>query len=284
MKRGFIATSLIYSFFLVFLMLMAGILARSANNRILLDAVKQDIREELDGEKGFVIDVLEPSAVGDIISFANESWKVIATNSDSNSMVLVLNRSITKNEIESAIAEPIEIMSEGILSFNTPFYKDAAHCNDTICQIRACREAYNFDQVYCNYYTSNNKLHSKPLWMPTEEMIKNPDENNIHYRRTIVSMVVNTWFDMHQGLRRVKEKDKLLLMDFSDGYMNITGYIRIPTSSEASTVGGTTPFHLIDSDGPTNTKNVKIYNGTSVSSVPSSSIATIKPVIEAKIG
>lgn len=274
MKRGFIATSLIYSFFLVFLMLMAGILAKSANNRILLDAVKQDIREELDGEKGFVIDVLEPSAVGDILSFANESWKVIETKPDS--MVLVLNRSLSKNEIESAIAKTC-----GTTSCATDFYQDYVNCNETLCQVRACRESPTYDQVYCNYYTANSNLHTKPYWLPTEDDIKNP---LVNARRTIVSMVVNTWFDMHQGLRRVKDKEKLNLMNFSDGYTNLTGYIRVPTSLEAPLVGGTVRFHLLDSVGSTNTKNVRIYNGTTAVSVPSNSIATIKPVIEAKIG
>ena len=58
-KKGFIATSLIYSFFLVFLILMSTILARAANNRILLNAIKGDIREELDNQKGFVVDTIE---------------------------------------------------------------------------------------------------------------------------------------------------------------------------------------------------------------------------------
>ena len=40
---GFIATSLIYSFFLVFALLMAAILATASENRILVNAIKKDI-------------------------------------------------------------------------------------------------------------------------------------------------------------------------------------------------------------------------------------------------
>jgi len=58
-KRGFMATSLIYSFFLVFLMLMAAILADNANNRILLSSLKEDIRTSFQESQGFVVDFFE---------------------------------------------------------------------------------------------------------------------------------------------------------------------------------------------------------------------------------
>ena len=48
-KKGFIATSVIYSFFLVFLMLMVTILTSSVNNRVLVGRIKEDIRSEIDG-------------------------------------------------------------------------------------------------------------------------------------------------------------------------------------------------------------------------------------------
>ncbi len=83
-KKGFIATSLIYSFFLVFLILMSTILARAANNRILLNAIKGDIREELDNQKGFVVDTIENKQYQpkEKIEFASETWQVLQNKSN----------------------------------------------------------------------------------------------------------------------------------------------------------------------------------------------------------
>ena len=58
-KNGFMVTSLIYSFFLVFLLLMATLLAKDASNRILLKAIKDDIRSGLEQDDGFVVDKVE---------------------------------------------------------------------------------------------------------------------------------------------------------------------------------------------------------------------------------
>ncbi len=46
-KNGFIATSLIYSFFLVFLMILVGVMANYSNDRIQLNRLKQDTKEQL---------------------------------------------------------------------------------------------------------------------------------------------------------------------------------------------------------------------------------------------
>ena len=42
-KKGFFAISLIYSFFIVFLALMAAMLAQSVRSRVLVGRVKEDI-------------------------------------------------------------------------------------------------------------------------------------------------------------------------------------------------------------------------------------------------
>ena len=104
-KKGFIATSMIYSFFLVFLMLMVTILANSINNRILVGRIKEDIRSEIDAEASFAVDVLPSKnyAVSEVVRFAGEDWNVITDKG--STVVLVLNRALNKQEIVSAIRE-----------------------------------------------------------------------------------------------------------------------------------------------------------------------------------
>ena len=104
-NKGFIATSMIYSFFLVFLMLLVTMLATAINNRVLVGYIEDDIRTEMDGSGSFVTTVVEPKtyAVGEEISFANESWIVIQ---DLGSEIkAVLARSLTRIEIENAIGQ-----------------------------------------------------------------------------------------------------------------------------------------------------------------------------------
>ncbi|MBR1413193.1 MAG: hypothetical protein IJ574_00790 [Bacilli bacterium] len=47
-KKGFIATSLIYSFFLVFVAILVSIMANYTSTRVQLNRLKQDAKEELD--------------------------------------------------------------------------------------------------------------------------------------------------------------------------------------------------------------------------------------------
>lgn len=267
-KKGFVATSLIYSFFLVFILLMVTILSRSSNTRVLLNAIKGDIRSDINDDRGFVVDEIENKTytLGSDLSFAGEMWKVIENKS--SSVVLVLSRSLIATEILSAIARPVT---------DTNFY---GTCNDTSCRVRACKTGSS-GQEYCYLYPSNTAIHRKPSWNPSTSQVKN--EN---YGKTIVSQVVNSWFSTHQGLNRAKDKDKLVLMSFNDGYMNTTGYIRIPLSTvqnEYRYAGGDRPFHLINSVGTSNTLQTRIYNG-SVSNVNSNTDAFIRPVIEVKKG
>lgn len=273
-KRGFMATSLIYSFFLVFLMLMMAILTDNANHRILLSSLKEDIRSSFQEEQGFVVDFLENRSysTGEVVSFGNESWQVIRDTG--SSLVLVLQRSLTKVEIESALGRP---------SSNSQYF---GTCNDTSCMVRACR-SFTGGQEYCYIYSTNTRLHSKPVWLPT--VLQSQTEN---FGRTIVSRVVEAWFYKHQGLQQVLSKDKLISQSFSDGYFTYPQsgqdpiYVRIPLSLELSSVSswyGGVAFHLLDSVGTSNELQTKIYNG-SLRNVLSNTTAVIRPVIEAKKG
>ncbi len=48
-KKGFIATSLIYSFFLMFLMILILTVTDYAHNRLVMGELKRSIQEELSG-------------------------------------------------------------------------------------------------------------------------------------------------------------------------------------------------------------------------------------------
>ena len=266
-KKGFIATSMIYSFFLVFLMLMVTILANSINNRILVGRIKEDIRSEIDAEASFAVDVLPSKnyAVSEVVRFAGEDWNVITDKG--STVVLVLNRALNKQEIVSAIRE------EG----NNRIY---GTCNDTDCQVRACFNANTTQtagEQYCWYYSGSS--YRIPAWNPTSSQINN---SNVTLRQgqTIVSSVVRSWFDTHQSLQRVLNKGKLVSMIFSDGGSTVSGYVRIPSTSEVSSKPAWTsakgPFHVLERASNTQTK---IYN-TSLQTVTSNTSAFIRPVIE----
>lgn len=262
-KKGFIAISLIYSFFLVFLMLMVSILGKSANNRILVGSIKNDIREDIDSQTGFVIDTIQNRAytIGEIVSFGNEEWRVMQNKTAS--IVLILNRSLTKREMELNIGKEAS---------NLEYY---GVCNDTSCQVRMCRSAYSGEE-YCYLYIPNTRLYRIPAWAPTITQIRNQN-----FGQMIPSGVVLSWFRNHQGLQKVLSKNKLVNMSFYDGGLNNTGYVRLPLSSEmpnASSFQNPSPFHLLDKQNNTQSK---IYNGTATQIVSSDTAAFIRPVIEA---
>lgn len=266
-KKGFIATSLIYSFFLVFLVLMVTILANSVNNRILVGRIKEDIRADIDSEVSFVVDELESRTytAGEVIRFAGEDWNVVSDKG--STVVLVLNRSLTKQEIVTSIGQ------EG----NTQIY---GTCNtDDACQVRACYNATTTStggEQYCWYYSSSS--FRIPAWNPTASEISS------NYGQTIVSAVTRAWFETHQSLQRVLNKGKLVLMNINDGTLNTTGYVRLPSTADVSSASSWAsvkqPFHVLQKVSNTQTR---IY-GTSLQTVNSNMAAYIRPVIEVHEG
>lgn len=265
-KKGFIAISLIYSFFLVFLMLMVSILGKSVNNRVLVGSIKNDIREDIDAQTGFVIETLpnRTYAIGENVSFGNEEWRVMENKP--GSVVLILNRSLTKSEMELNIGKDAS---------NLEYY---GVCNDSSCQVRMCRSAYSGEE-YCYRYPTNDRLYRTPAWAPTKDQIRNQN-----FGQMIPSGVILSWFRNHQGLQKVLSKNKLVNMSFYDGGINNTGYVRLPLSSEmtnASLYQSPSPFHLLDKNNNTQTK---IYNGSATQIVSSDTAAYIRPVIEATKG
>ena len=128
-KNGFMATSLLYSFFFVFLMLMMGILAASVSNRVLVSNIKKDIREDMEGNTSIIkLDIpYKNYRQGDTIEFANESWRVLSIDTQSRIISLILNRSLTYEEITLAIRK----------DYNDANTKESYFdCNDSTCLLR----------------------------------------------------------------------------------------------------------------------------------------------------
>ncbi len=288
-RKGFFATSIIYSFFLVFLMIMAVILTRNVNNRILLNALKNEIRIELESDKSFVEQDIEQKGynVGEIISFAGETWQVIKQSSNTDAtVVLILNRALTRGELIEAI---------GISSTDNIYFNN---CNEVQCPIRGCRDVPSFNIIdpppgiygreTCYYDSRHPSEFVRSGWNPTED--QKFDEN---FGKSIVSEAVTNWFLSQSALIKVKDNGKLRVQTFSDGYKNYPQpgqepiYVRIPLESELTTVsawGNIKPFHIIAERTNLTDDRIKIYNGSSATSVLSNSSALIRPVIEVQKG
>lgn len=63
-NKGFIATSLIYSFFLIFVTLFLTIIADYLQNKVLLNTIEKGIKEDINNSMG-----IQDFEVGDIINF-----------------------------------------------------------------------------------------------------------------------------------------------------------------------------------------------------------------------
>lgn len=63
-NKGFIATSLIYSFFLIFVTLFLGIIADYLQDKVLLNTIEKGIKEDLNSSVG-----IQDFEVGDVLMF-----------------------------------------------------------------------------------------------------------------------------------------------------------------------------------------------------------------------
>ena len=102
---GFIATSLIYSFFLVFALLMAAILATASENRILVNAIKKDIYDNLEAKSAYLVSSLanKTYSAGEKISFAREDWLVVKDNG--TTVTLIMNRGLNLQELTKTVGK-----------------------------------------------------------------------------------------------------------------------------------------------------------------------------------
>ena len=73
-NKGFIATSLIYSFFLIFVTLFLGIIADYLQDKVLLNTIEKGIKEDLNSTMG-----IQDFEVGDVLSFIGDTGLPNAT-------------------------------------------------------------------------------------------------------------------------------------------------------------------------------------------------------------
>lgn len=124
-NKGFIAISLIYSFFLVFLITLLAIVSDYAQNRILLNDVKKETQEYLNGLASFNPIHLEnkPYSNGDVVPFGNEEWIVLQDLGEY--VTLLLNRNLTTSDGIGIVPQALNPSGEGVsmcLNSLTPSY------------------------------------------------------------------------------------------------------------------------------------------------------------------
>ncbi len=204
-NKGFIAISLIYSFFLVFLVTLLTIVNDYAHNRILLNDVKKETQEYLNQLAEFNPVVLENKAytLNEEVIFGSEKWNVL--KDEGEKVYLALNRTLTKEEIDFAKSE-LEL--ENISNNNTTLMCLNVY-STTICN-------YN-NPVTFNYYTWNI---------------------------SVVKKILDVWFDNNASLQKAMQKGSLQKMHYSDNIMNHENYIRIPNFAEYSIINDSSLWYL----------------------------------------
>lgn len=123
-NKGFIATSLIYSFFLIFITLFLTIIADYLQNKVLLNTIENGIKDNINNTKSIedfdVGDIINNVSGSEIYGLPNNSYWVIAsiifdnksTPEDESSLILynlipqtvntnAITKDIVKNDLES---------------------------------------------------------------------------------------------------------------------------------------------------------------------------------------
>lgn len=122
-KNGFIATSLIYSFFLVFITLFLTIIADYLQNKVLLNTIESDIKEEINKTK-YIGDFL----VGDELTFQLTDYKTATCGSDlsflstSNCSSIVSTTLYKINGFETVDTSKIDTLKLENTNDNSIFY------------------------------------------------------------------------------------------------------------------------------------------------------------------
>lgn len=214
-RNGFIAVSMIYSFFLVFLMIILATSIKNAQTRQLLKTIKEDVREELNQKEFIVIQLPkeENYEINQEVDFVGDIWQVVENKTDS--VILILKRELTMKEL----TEALEITKE-----NTKFF---GACNENSCQVKMCTNG--FSSQFCYY---ENQINYK----------------NYEWNNSIVKYILERWLEKNVNLqkicrwqydeekdRRICQKDTLMEMTFSDDISSRKGYIRVPTKEEIAT-------------------------------------------------
>lgn len=247
-NKGFIAISLIYSFFLVFLVTLLSTVATYAQNRILLNDVKKETQKYLNNLAEFnpvnLAHKMDANgnrinySLGEEVSVASEIWNVVEDYGDTTK--LVLKRNLTANEINSALSEA-NITGGGL--------------NDTTLM---CLNVYT-PQI-CNY--ESNVVY-----------------NEYKYNLSLVKLILEHWFINNAILQKALDTGNLVNQSFTDGRSNYNAYIRIPLSDEYDKINDATAWYLTF-NGITNGISYININDTSIPA--HSTYKKIRPIIVIK--
>lgn len=197
-NKGFIAISLIYSFFLVFLIVLLSVVANYAHNRILLNDVKVTIKEKLNDLSEFNPIYLENKTytLNEVVRYANDNWIVLSNTS--RGVRLLLERSLTNQELLAAL-ESSGISCDLIVQEN---------------KINMCLPWYS--SIFCSYKNATVGQYNEYSWSIS-----------------VVKKVVDAWFNENALLQKALARGALNQQEFFDRNSNTyKEYIRIPLSGE----------------------------------------------------
>ena len=198
-NKGFIAISFIYSFFLVFLLILLMVLNEYAQNRILLNDVKEETQLYLDSLAEFnPVSIPRKKdangnninyASGEEMVYASDIWVVISDTG--NEVKLILKRMLTAEELNKAL------VTQNI----------NARRNNTVLM---CLNTYR--TTICNY--TNNVTYNYYTWS-----------------NSIAKIIVDHWLESNAILQKAIATNYLKEQNFTDGHTSIKGYIRIPSTT-----------------------------------------------------
>jgi len=234
-NKGFIAISLIYSFFLVFFMVLLGIMADYIHNRILLNDIKKVTQKELNERSEFNPITLPFKdggyKSGDEVSFVNEKWLVTA-DSNGDYVTLVLKRALTNSELNAALKGKPDNESDDVYN--------------RLLKSNVLQNAINEEKVYMCY-----------KGIPTTETeIENvcyfQDKNYVgNYREyswsiSIVKYVVDYWYENNALLQRAQAQGGLESMNGDILDLDYDPYVRVLTNEELYLLGKTSSWWNYD--------------------------------------
>lgn len=155
-KNGFIATSLIYSFFLIFITLFLTIIADYLQNKVLLNTIEKGIKDEINSSMG-----IRDFEVGDIIVFNSgcttyefkpeNAFVVVNTNPISNSIIFYSYALCKEGECGSTEYSDNNLFVTDFVSDILSGYTNNTYYNKII---------YNFDKSVSGTYKVNDKFYS----------------------------------------------------------------------------------------------------------------------------
>ncbi len=94
-KSGFVASSILYSFLIVFVALIMTIIANFAHNRVLMNRISNDIKEDINLSKDNDISgAIEPDLMDKFvpISWTGSNWIIVSSNNDDSNWYNYKNR------------------------------------------------------------------------------------------------------------------------------------------------------------------------------------------------